>query len=45
MGGFHIEKIVIACLGKYSEKIDIEKVFEITETFGPDTVVKSYFSV
>ena len=38
MGGFHTEKIVLACLGKYLEKSGIEKVFEITETFGPDTV-------
>ena len=38
MGGFHTEKIVHACLGKYLEKSGIEKLFEITETFGPDTV-------
>ena len=38
MGGFHTEKIVLACLGKYLEKSGIEKVFEITETFAPDTV-------
>ena len=38
LGGFHTEKIVLACLGKYLEKSGIEKVFEITETFGPDTV-------
>ena len=38
MGGFHTEKIVLACLGKYLEKSGIKKVFEITETFGPDTV-------
>ena len=38
MGGFHTEKIVLACLGKYLEKSGIKQVFEITETFGPDTV-------
>ena len=38
MGCFHTKKIVFLCLGKYLEKISIEKVFEITETFGPDTV-------
>ena len=37
-GGFHTEKIVLACLGKYLEKSNIENVFEITETFGSDTV-------
>ena len=30
MGCFHIKKIVFLCLGKYLEKISIEKVFEIT---------------
>ena len=38
MGGFHTEKIVLAYLGKYLENSRIKKVFEITETFGPDTV-------
>ena len=38
MGGFHTKKIVLVCLGKYLEKSGIKKVFEITETFGPDTV-------
>ena len=38
MGGFHTEKIALACLGKYLEKIGIEKVFEITETFRTGTV-------
>ena len=38
MGGLHTEKIVLACLGKFLEKSGIKKVFEITETFGPDTV-------
>ena len=37
-GVFHTEKIVLAWLGKYLEKSGIKKVFEITETFGPDTV-------
>ena len=40
MGGFHTEKIVFACLGKYLEQSGSEKVFEITKTFGPD-IVKS----
>ena len=39
MGGFHIEKTVLACLGKYlGKKSGMKKVFKITETFGPDTV-------
>ena len=38
MGGFHTEKIALACLGKYLEKTGIEKVFEITETFRTGTV-------
>ena len=38
IGGFHTEKIVLTCLGKYLEKSGTEKVFETTETFGPDTV-------
>ena len=38
MGSFHTEKTVLACVGKYVEKCGIEKAFEITETFGPDTV-------
>ena len=43
IGGLLSEKIVLACLGKYLEKSGIEKVFEITERFGPDTV-KSVFN-
>ena len=38
MGGFHTEKIFLACLGKYLEKSGTENVFEVTETFGPDAV-------
>ena len=41
IGGFHMEKIVIACLGKYLEEAGIASVFEETKTFGKVVAVNS----
>ena len=35
LGGFHMEKIVLACLGKYLEEVGIEQVLVKDEVFGP----------
>ena len=35
LGGFHMEKIVLACLGKYLEEVGIEQVLVKNEVFGP----------
>ena len=38
LGGFHTEKVFIACCGVYLESTGFEKVFLENEIFGPATV-------
>ena len=38
LGGFHLEKVIIASCGKYLEESDIDSIFVEHETFGPDVV-------
>ena len=38
--GFHLEKILIACIGKFLEESGVENVFTENEVFGP-VVVKT----
>ena len=38
LGGFHMEKVVISCIGKYSEETGIENVLVENEIFGPIAV-------
>ena len=38
LGGFHMEKIVIACLGKFLEESGVNSVFVENEIFGPVVV-------
>ena len=38
LGGFHMEKIVFACLGAYLEQSGIFSVLVQTECFGPDVI-------
>ena len=35
IGGFHMEKIIIACCGKYLEESGISSVLVANEIFGP----------
>ena len=37
-GGFHLEKILIACIGKFLEESGAENVFTENEVFGPGVV-------
>ena len=36
--GFHLEKVVIACCGKYLEESSIDSIFVEVEIFGPEVV-------
>ena len=38
LGGFHTEKVVLACIGKYLEGSGAEEILVQTGCFGPDTV-------
>ena len=38
LGGFHLEKVVIACCGKYLEESGIDSIFVELEMFGPEVV-------
>ena len=38
LGGFHLEKVVIACCGKYLEESGINSIFVELEIFGPEVV-------
>ena len=38
LGGFHTEKVVLACIGKYLEGSEAEEILVQTGCFGPDTV-------
>ena len=38
LGGFHLEKILIACAGKFLEESGVENVFVENEIFGPGVV-------
>lgn len=40
LGGFHTEKVLLACIGKYIENIGVEEILVENEIFGP-AVVKS----
>ena len=40
LGGFHMEKVMIACCGKYLEETGFDTVFVENEVYGPD-IVKS----
>ena len=38
LGGFHIEKVIISCIGKFLEESWIENIFIENEIFGPGVV-------
>ena len=38
LAGFHLEKIVIACTGKFLEEKGVESIFVENEIFGPGVV-------
>lgn len=38
LGGFHLEKVIIACCGKYLEDTGIERVLVANEVYGPENV-------
>ena len=38
LGGFHTEKVVLACIGKFLERSGVEEILVQTKSFGPDTV-------
>ena len=38
LGGFHLEKVIIACCGKYLEKSGIDSILVEPENFGPEAV-------
>ena len=38
LGGFHMEKVVMACLGKYLKGSGIDKVLTNTEIYGPISI-------
>ena len=40
LGGFHPEKVVIACCGKYLEESGIYSIFVELEIFGPEVVLR-----
>ena len=40
LGGFHPEKVVIACCGKYLEVSGIYSIFVELEIFGPEVVLR-----
>ena len=40
LGGFHMEKVMIVCCGKYLEETGFDTVFVENEVYGPD-IVKS----
>ena len=41
LGGFHLEKVIIACCGKYLEESGIDSIFVEHEIFGPDVVTSA----
>ena len=41
LGGFHLEKVIIACCGKYLEESGIDSIFVERENFGPDVVTSA----
>ena len=41
IGGFHLEKIVIACCGKYLEESGIDSVLVENEVFGPKIAISA----
>ena len=38
LGGFHMEKVMIACCGKYLEDTGIDSIFVENEVYGPENV-------
>ena len=38
LGGFHAEKAVIACVGRFLEDVGVGSVFVANEIFGPSVV-------
>ena len=38
MGGFHLEKVVYVCCGKFPENTGVDKVLTENEVFGRETV-------
>ena len=38
LDGFHTEKVVLACIGKFLEGSGVEEILVQTKSFGPDTV-------
>ena len=38
LGGFHLEKVIIACCGKYLEESGVDIIFVENEIFGPSVV-------
>ena len=41
LGGFYLEKVIIACCGKYLEESNIDSIFVEHEIFGPDVVTSA----
>ena len=40
LGGFHMEKVVIACCGKFLENVGIDSVLVENEVFGPAVIYR-----
>ena len=38
LGGFHLEKVITACCGKYLEESGVDIIFVENEIFGPSVV-------
>ena len=38
LGGFHMEKVIIACCGKYLEDVGVDSIFVENEVYGPAIV-------
>lgn len=38
IGGFHLEKVITACCGKYLEESDVKHVLVENEIYGPNSV-------
>ena len=38
LGGFHMEKVMIVCCGKYLEDTGVDSIFVENEVYGPENV-------
>ena len=38
IAGFHTEKVVLTCIGKFLEGSGVKEILVQTKSFGPDTV-------